>query len=113
MNNQHDSYRKDELTLGEVVHWGRVYLSPIKKYFGYIIGFTLLCAALSFFYYSSKPTLYKARLSFMLNEDESNQMTSMNSILGQLGFPIINQRVNISKVLELSLSRKIIQDAIF
>ena len=113
MSNLHDSYRKDELTLGEVIHWGGVYLRPIKKYFGYIIGFTLFCAALSFYYYSNQPTLYKARLSFMLNEDESSQMTSMNTILGQLGFPIINQRVNISKVLELSLSRKIVQDAIF
>ncbi|MEE9371544.1 MAG: hypothetical protein V3V00_00665 [Saprospiraceae bacterium] len=113
MDNQTPQYRKEELTLGEVIQYGGAYLKSIKKYFVHILVFTILCTALSFFYYSSKPSLYKARLSFMLDEDEGSSLSGMNTILGQLGFPIMNQRINISKVLELSLSRKIIQEAIF
>ncbi len=106
-------YRKDELSVAELLHFGGAYVEAVKKNIWYIIGIGMVCAAVSFFYYSSKPTLYKARLSFMLNEDESSQMSNVSAILGQFGLPMMNQRVNISKVLELSLSRKIIQEAIF
>ena len=106
-------YRKDELSLHEVLESGGAYIGALRRAWVSILAISLIAAALSFFYFSSKPILYKARLSFMLNEDESSQLSSTNAILGQFGFPIMNQRLNISKVLELSKSRKIIQDAIF
>lgn len=113
MDNQKKSYRTDELTLGEVIDIGGLYLKGIQKNIFRILILSGICALASFFYYHSKPPLYKARLSFMLNDDESSQMSNVSAILGQFGLPIMNQRINISKVLELSLSRKIIQNAIF
>lgn len=113
MDSKSQSYRKDELTLEEVILRGGTYIKALRKHYWYILAAVIIFSAASFLYYSSKPPLYKARLSFMLNEDEGSQLTSMNAILGQLGFPIVNQRINISKVLELSLSRKIVQNAIF
>jgi len=113
MDKNQNTYHPDEMTLGEVIQMGGVYVKAIRRRWPLIALFTLICGAASFFYFKSKPTIYKARLSFMLNEDEGNQMASLTSVLGDLGLPIMNQRINIAKVLELSLSRKIIQDAIF
>ena len=113
MDKKENTYRPDELTLREFVQMGNIYFQVIKKRWLFIVGFMILSTAASFLYFKSKPTLYKARLSFMLNEDEGNQMGSLSSVLGDLGLPIMNQRINIAKVLELSLSRKIIQEAIF
>jgi hypothetical protein len=112
MNNS-DNYTKDEISLKELIEYFGAYFGALKKGVIFILILGIASAAISYLYFSSKPVNYQARLSFMLNEDESNPISGMNSILGQFGLPVINQRVNISKLLELTKSRKIIQDALF
>jgi uncharacterized protein involved in exopolysaccharide biosynthesis len=59
------------------------------------------------------PATYKAKLTFMVNEDESNTMSGVSSILGQFGFVGRRGRFNLDKVLELSRSNRIVQEAVF
>lgn len=106
-------FPKDEISLKELIIYSRIYGSAIKKVWWRILLLAIVLSLTSYLYFSAKPSLYEARLTFMLNEDEGNYLNGMTSILGQFGLPISNQRVNISKVLELSTSRKIIQKAIF
>ena len=114
MNSQEQpkEYRKDEISLSELMEYGSVYFNAICRSWIIILLSGILLAAASAFYFSTKPVLYQARLTFMLDEDGSNQIAGMSGILGQLGVPFMGPRINISKVLELSKSRKIIQDAL-
>jgi len=60
-----------------------------------------------------KPNTYRAKMTFMLNEDEGGKGSAIASVLGQFGIPGSKSEFNLAKILELSKSRRIIQRSIF
>ena len=68
-----------------------------------------LLVALNF----SKPAQYRADLSFMLNDDGSNPLGGLSSMLGQFGFGVGGSESNIDKIMELSRARVISQSVLF
>lgn len=106
-------YRKDEISLSELIESGTIYFRAIRRSWLLLLISGIVVAGASAFYFANQPAVYQARLSFMLDEEGGSQMAGMNGILGQLGIPIIGSRINISKLLELSKSRKIVQEALF
>ena len=71
-------------------------------------GMALLFLALNF----SKPRMYTADLTFMLNDDDGGAMGGMTAVLGQFGLGGSGES-NLDKVIELSRARTIIQSALF
>ena len=59
------------------------------------------------------PATYKATFTFMRDDDETNSMSSVASILGQFGFGGSRSRFNLDRVLELAKSRRIVHKTIF
>lgn len=59
------------------------------------------------------PAEYRANFTFMVNEEENTRMPGMSSILGQFGIGGRRGRYNLDKILELSRSRRIIQETMF
>ena len=62
--------------------------------------------------YLGSPKYYEADLSFMLNDEEKPSM-SFGGVLGQFGLGGMGGESNLEKILELSKTRKITQEAIF
>ncbi len=61
----------------------------------------------------NKPSLYEAKLSFMLNEEEGSPLGSIGNILGQFGLGSGGSESNLDKIIELSRARIITQNALF
>jgi len=61
---------------------------------------------------SMKSPVYKARLSFMINQDNGNPFGAISGVLGNFGISTKGKN-NLSKVLELSRSRRIIEKTLF
>lgn len=59
------------------------------------------------------PKEYNATLTFMLNEDERGGISGLAGMLGSFGLGIGSSESNLDKILELSKSRRITQNAIF
>ena len=56
---------------------------------------------------------YKAELTFMLNEDEQGGLGGLASMLGQFGLAGASAESNFDKIIELSRTRRIAQEALF
>jgi len=59
-----------------------------------------------------KPTEYRAPLSFMIDEDPGNPLGAISGVLGTFGINAKGKN-NPSKVLELSRSRRIVENTLF
>jgi hypothetical protein len=61
----------------------------------------------------STPETYKARLTFMVNEDDGNPFGGISGVLGQFGLGRGRRgQFNLDKIVELARSRKIIQEVL-
>jgi len=102
-----------EISLKEALLATKEYLSEIKRCIPIILLITLPILALQIYKTVKAPKIYKAPLSFMLNED-SPSASGISSLLGSIGLPIGGGGdENLDKILELSRSRKISAATIF
>lgn len=70
-------------------------------------------AILMFLVNMKKTPVYKADLSFMINEDEGGALGGLASMLGQFGLGMGGNESNLDKIMELSKTRVIAQQALF
>ncbi len=89
------------------------YLTTVLRSWKFIalcgFGLAFILLALNF----KKPSLYKADLNFMLNEEEGASLGGITAILGQFGLGGAASESNLDKIMELSKTRIIAQSALF
>lgn len=104
----------DEISLKDVIMKLKGYASEVFRNWK-ILALFLLLSCIYFTYAALQDnTKYKAELSFMVNEDESQSVTgAVGSLLGQFGLMTSNSNYNLDKILELFTTRKIVERVLF
>ena len=97
----------DEVTMADIVNEvvDFVHLA-FRKWWIYAVLFLVIGGYLGYQAFAT-PTKYKAKLTFMINEDDGG-FPGVSGILGQIGLGNRRGRFNLDKVLELSSSRNIV-----
>jgi len=104
---------ESDISIKELILTIKSYISEILRswltmcVFGF--GFALFLLIIKF---NVKP-MYRAHLSYMLNEDESGGLAGLAGMLGQFGLGGGGAESNFDKIVELSRTRKITQNALF
>ncbi len=102
-----------DMSLKELFLKLQTYISAITSrwlmlcLFGFGFAFLFLIAN-----FNIKPQ-YTANLSYMLNEDESGGLGGISAMLGQFGLGMGSSESNLDKIIELSRTRRITQNALF
>ncbi|MCO6462360.1 MAG: hypothetical protein J5I59_13235 [Saprospiraceae bacterium] len=90
----------------------QVIISDIFKLKWIVLFFCIAIGVAGYFYAKMKPFIYPAKLTFMVNEDESSKLTGgLAVLLGRVGVGS-SGKINLDKMIELSKSRNIIQSAL-
>ncbi len=99
----------------------RIYILKARDYFSEILRYwyipatcALLVAAYQVYKYSSFVPLYTAQITFSIDEDEGGGQAGLTGMLSQMGLGTLRPtRYNFDKILELSRSRRVVQEAMF
>lgn len=101
--------REEEISLKELILKVKEYINEAFRKIFWIILFVIPVLAYFLYQHYTTPTTYSDKLTFMVNSDDGNSVSSIGSILGQFGFGGGGvKRQNIDKILELSRTRKIV-----
>mgnify|MGYP000951877919 FL=1 len=99
---------KGEITLRDLIVKTKEYFMLIPRNWKYIALISVISMIMLTTEALFQKPIYKADLSFMINEDSGNPLGSISGMLGTFG--IENKgKSNIARVLELSKSRRIIE----
>lgn len=110
MEEQNRQYRdEDEITLKDIFVATRKFVLQALGMWWVFAGLFLVIGGYLVYDAWTTPVTYKAKLTFMVNEDEGNSMSGVSSILGQFGFAGRRGRFNLDKIVELSRSQTIVQ----
>ena len=104
----------DEITLKELILKIKDYSVEVLRNWKILVLF--IVPFLAYFLYKAftTPPMYKANLTFMLNEDTGGGFSGVSGILGSLGLGGGGGgKYSLDKILELSRSRQIIEKALF
>lgn len=115
MENQSQVYQQDEITLRDLILKLKEYFTEVlRKWWIIALIMIPICGYFLYQHYQT-PTTYTANLTFMVNEDEGNSVSSIGSILGQIGVGGTGRRsrYNLDKILQLSKTRNILGKAVF
>jgi len=102
-----------DISLKEFILLIKDYFNELLRSWLFITIMGFLCAFLMFAWKFNTQPLYKANLTFMLNEDESGGLGGLSALMGQFGFSAGATESNLDKILQLSKARTITQNAIF
>jgi len=112
MTTEKENINNDDLTLKDIINLVIKYFHEVKKYWILPLAFGILFAGYKGYKAYAQKATYKATLTFMINEDEGAKLGGgAASILGRLGGT--TAKFNLDKILELSKSRNIVQQALF
>ncbi len=101
-----------ELTAQELTHKLGRYVRLLWAKKGWIVGTALVSAAIFSYTTWSKPFLYTAKTSFMVNEESGGSSSGIGALLGQFGLGMGGgSDFNLDKIVELGRSRYLIQQA--
>ena len=106
-------YNNDgELTLRDLVAAYQKYKrEAIRSWWMYAIAFMFIGGFLVYRAIST-PETYKARMTFMLSEDDGNPFGAFGGVLGTLGLGRRGGRFNLDKIVELARSRRIVKEVL-
>ena len=104
---------ESEISLKDLILKVIDYLRSLFKSWKFITLMGFLGAFLFFALNYNTKALYKADLTFMLNENEGGSMGGLASMLGQFGLSGGSTESNLDKILQLSKARIISQEALF
>lgn len=106
---------EDEITLKELILKVKEFYFEVLQNWKLVVMITVPFVIYFLFKAISTPVTYPASLTFMLNEDEGGGMGGAMAILSQFGFGGggSSGKYNLEKILQLSKTRKIIQNALF
>lgn len=111
---QNNAVYDDEITLKELILKVQEYWRELWRHW-LLIGLITL----PFFLYKvytayATPATFPGRLTFMVDEDEGGNFSSVSRMLGQFGFNGATAGTyNLDKILEISKSRRVVQMALF
>jgi uncharacterized protein YukE len=103
---------EEEVTFREMLLKIREYIHYWLRHWKWVLFSALIVMLLMGGKALFSPTEYNARLSFMINQDNGNPLGSIGGVLGTFGISTRGKN-NLSKVLELARSRKIIKKSLF
>lgn len=112
---QNTSNGDELLSLGEVVGIIQAYLQELIRNWKLIAIILFLFGCMGLIKALNTPNTYTAKLTFMVNDDEGGRGGgAISGLLGQFGFSSgSGGKFNLAKILELTRSRIIIQEALF
>jgi len=104
----------DEITLKDTVLLIQDYVTYLLRRALWIILAAAIGGAVMFWRARSTPDTYVADLTFMINEEKSNSVPGLGSVLGQLGLGGGDGGDNnLNKIVELSKSRRLVKNVLF
>ncbi len=105
---------EDEASLKDLVTKFREYALESIRYWYIPLLFALLVGGYQLYKYFTYDPVYPAKITFSVDEDEGGGSTGLSSVLGQFGLGGVRPtRYNLDKILELSKSRRVVQQTLF
>jgi len=92
---------------------GRTYVNELLRYWYIPAAFALLGAGYKAYKYSDHIPVYNAQITFSIDEDEGGSSAGLTGMLSQMGLGVRPTRYNFDKILELSKSRRVVQEPMF
>ena len=113
---ENQNMASDEITLKELILKGREYFFELLRNWLLILLIAVPVVGYLLYQHYSTPVTFPAQYTFMVNEEEGNSVSSIGSILGQIGIGgggARRSRYNLDKILSLAQTKKIIGRALF
>jgi uncharacterized protein involved in exopolysaccharide biosynthesis len=105
---------EDEASLKDLVIKFREYALESIRYWYIPALFAILVTSYELYKYFTYDPVYPAKITFSVDEDEGGGTTGLSSVLGQFGLGGVRPtRYNLDKILELSKSRRVVQQTLF
>jgi hypothetical protein len=105
---------EDELSLRDLILKVREYILESIRHWYIPVIFALVVAGYELYRYVHYSPVFPAIITFSVDEDEGGGSTGLSSVLGQFGLGSVRPtRYNLDKILELSKSRRVVQQALF
>jgi len=105
---------EDEVSLRDLILKVREYGLESFRYWYIPAIFAILVAGYQLYRYFNYTPIYPATITFSVDEDEGGGSSGLTSILGQFGLGGVRPtRYNLDKILELSKSRRVVQQTLF
>lgn len=105
---------EDEASLKDLVIKFREYASESIRLWYIPAIFALIIGGYQLYKYFTYDPVYPAKITFSVDEDEGGGTTGLSSVLGQFGLGGVRPtRYNLDKILELSKSRRVVQQTLF
>ncbi|MFK8102531.1 MAG: hypothetical protein AB8G15_08400 [Saprospiraceae bacterium] len=102
-----------EFSLKELIILVKGAIAEVLRRWKWFIGIVAIIAAISLYRAITTPVTFPAKLSFMLNDDDSSALSGVGSILGSFGIGGGGSEYNLEKLMELSKTLKIIRRSLF
>jgi len=107
------THQDSDISLKEFILKIQEYLSALMKSWKFITFMGFLFAFIFFAWKFDTKPMFKADLTFMLNEDESGSLGGLSALIGQFGFSTGSTESNLDKILHLSKARAVTQKTLF
>ncbi len=105
---------EDEASLRDLVIKFREYALESIRYWYIPALFAILVLGYQLYKYYTYEPVYPATITFSVDEDEGGGASGLSSVLGQFGLAGVRPtRYNLDKILELSKSRRVVQQTLF
>lgn len=102
-----------EVSFRDIVLKGRSYFYEVLRYWYIPAAFALIGAGYKAYKYSNHLPVYNAQVTFSIDEDEGGSSSGLTGMLSQMGLGVRPTRYNFDKILELSKSRRVVQETMF
>ena len=112
--NKNNTSNEDEISLKDLLLKLIEFYNEVIRNWKLIIFSILVFSGIMLYRAFTTPIIYPAKLTFMLNEDDSGGMGPLGGIAASFGIGGMNKgEFNLEKMLALSKSRNIIQQVLF
>jgi len=114
MIDEHPIPHEESPTFRDYVLKARSYFLEVLRYWYVPAFFALLLIAYNVYKYSIYVPVYTARVTFSVDEDEGGGQAGLSGMLSQFGLGNVRPaRYNFDKMIELSRSRRVVQQPLF
>ncbi len=104
----------DEISLRDLILKIKSFIGEVLRYWHIPAFCVLLAVGFQAYRYFTYVSVYPARITFSVDEDEGGNASGLTGILGQFGLgPVRPSRYNLDKILALSKSRRVIENTLF
>src|SRR5688500_2227383 len=111
---EYQQVREEETSLRDYILKAREYFREVLCYWYIPSALALLVAAYQVYKYYQHVPLYSANITFLVDEDEGGGSSALTGMLSQFGLGSVRPaRYNFDKIMELSRSRRVVQQSLF